>query len=76
MKKWKTLLKSLKTPIERLEKYLIENNIVVDGFADELRGKARDACRDALKASSELPKPEIDSLFEDVYDVVPPHLEE
>jgi hypothetical protein len=39
-----------------------------------VRSDARDQVREALKSSSVMPKPEIDSLFEDVYDKIPQHI--
>lgn len=37
--------------------------------------EARDAVRDALKNAIGLPKPPIDSLFDDVYANAPEHIE-
>lgn len=75
MLKWKKLLKEFRDPIERLEKYMIQNKLIVAGKADELRESARNAVREALKTSSSMPKPDIDQMFEDVYDTVPAHIE-
>ena len=41
-----------------------------------LREKAKQSVREALKTASELQKPEIDTLFEDVYNEMPAHLKD
>lgn len=76
MEKWTQLLKDFSNPIARLEKHLLSRNLVQAGDSDKIREEARNEVRDALKESAVLPKPDIDQLFEDVYNQVPNHIEE
>jgi len=41
----------------------------------KLRNDAKLSVRESLKAASVLQKPHLDSLFEDVYESVPAHIE-
>ena len=75
MKKWKDLISRIRDPIHRLESYMINNNIIDKSFGVELREKARDEARDALKTATGELLPSIDLMFEDVYEKVPNHLE-
>jgi 2-oxoisovalerate dehydrogenase E1 component alpha subunit len=76
MQKWTSLLAKLKSPIGRLESYMLREKMIDAGTQDEIRQRARNEVRDALKESSVLPKPEIDQLFEDVYETMPKPLRE
>ena len=76
MQKWTSLLAKLKSPISRLESYMLREKMIDAGTQDEIRQRARNEVRDALKESSVLPKPEIDQLFEDVYETMPKPLQE
>jgi len=68
MKKWEDLLSKVSNPIHRLEKYLTKRGLITKELTDKLRMDAKLSVRESLKAASVLPKPSIDSLFEDVYD--------
>jgi len=76
MRKWKDLLKQFGSPIGRLEKYLKHQGLVDDERIAKLRKEAMDQVRAALKTATTELYPPIDSLFEDVYKDVPPHLDE
>ena len=74
MQKWKDLLGKIKSPIDRFEKYLTKRGLVKAEDTQRFRDEARQAVRDALKNGIEARKPAIDELFNDVYDVIPPHI--
>lgn len=76
MKKWTELLSKFKSPISRLENYLIKRGLVKLEDAKSYRQEALNQVREALKTANEDKKPPIEDLFTDVYDIVPPHLEE
>uniref|UniRef100_A0A7S3FUT9 2-oxoisovalerate dehydrogenase subunit alpha n=1 Tax=Strombidium rassoulzadegani TaxID=1082188 RepID=A0A7S3FUT9_9SPIT len=76
MKKWNDLLKQVKDPIERLEKYMVTKKLIADDFVAKVKVDARNRTRDALKASNDLKKPNIDFLFSDVYEDLPTHLKD
>lgn len=42
----------------------------------KLRNDAKLSVRESLKTASALPKPDIDTLFDDVYETAPKHIEE
>eukprot|EP00903_Cladosiphon_okamuranus_P018063 g16624.t1 len=63
-------------PIRRFRAYL-EGKEWWDGRKDrELRDKERLSVRNALETAERKAKPAMDSMFEDVYKTVPPHLQE
>ena len=68
MKKWGDLLQKTGNPIHRLEKYLTNLGLITTEKTEKLRLDAKLSVRESLKAASVLPKPGLDSLFEDVYD--------
>jgi 2-oxoisovalerate dehydrogenase E1 component alpha subunit len=76
MKKWQDLLGKFSSPIDRLEKYMLERNLVTKEKTESYREAAKLSVRDALKNADVLPKPSIDELFNDVYDEMMPHLQE
>lgn len=76
MQKWKELLAKIKSPIERFERFLTKRGLVKAADTQQYREEARTAVREALKHGIEARKPEIDELFKDVYDFIPPSLEE
>ena len=76
MKKWKDLLAKFSSPISRMEKYLTKRGLVNEERTKNLRKEAMNQVRDALKKSTQEQFPEVDSLFEDVYEKIPHHIEE
>jgi 2-oxoisovalerate dehydrogenase E1 component alpha subunit len=76
MKKWKELLSKFKSPVTRLENYLLKRGLVQPDDSKKFRQEALNQVREALKTANEEKKPPIDDLFNDVYDTVMPHLEE
>lgn len=76
MKKWKELLEQFSSPIDRLDKYLTKRGLITPERTAKLRTDAKNAVRDALKNATGELLPDIDSLFEDVYDGMPKHLAE
>ena len=76
MKKWQDLLAKFSSPIGRFERYLMDRGLVSKERNEKLRNDAKLAVREALKnATSEL-LPPVDSLFDEVYDKTPAHIEE
>ena len=71
MKKWQELLTSFTSPIERMEKYLYKRGLFTPERTAEVRLNAKNAVRDALKNAAGEVFPEIDLLFEEVYDQMP-----
>jgi len=76
MKKWEELLGKFSSPIERMEKYLTKRGLVTEERTKSVRKEAMNQVRNALKAATQELHPEVDTLFEDVYEKIPPHLEE
>lgn len=76
MKKWKELLEKFSSPIERLEKYLTRRGLINAERTAKLRNEAKNMVRDALKNATGELLPEVDSLFEDVYEKMPNNLVE
>ncbi len=76
MQKWKELLTKFKSPIDRLEKYMMKRGLVKEGDAQKFRDEAKTAVRDSLKSAFEQRKPPIDDLFTDVYDFIPESLKD
>lgn len=76
MKKWKDLLAKFGTPIDRLEKYLTKRGLITPERTASIRQQAKNQVRDALKGATGQLFPEIDSLFEDVYEKLPNNLVE
>lgn len=76
MKKWDDLLAKFSDPISRLEKYLLKQKVITTEDNAKLRHDAKMSVRDSLKNAIGIRKPDIDQLFEGVYDQVPDHIEE
>jgi 2-oxoisovalerate dehydrogenase E1 component alpha subunit len=76
MKKWKELLEKFSSPIERLEKYLTRRGLINAERTAKLRSEAKNMVRDALKNATGELLPEVDSMFEDVYEKMPDNLVE
>lgn len=76
MEKWKELLGKFKSPITRLENYLLKKKLIKETDQAQYREEAKQAVRVALKAASEEKKPPIHELFTEVYDHLPANLVE
>lgn len=76
MKKWKELLTKFKSPIARLETYMLKKGLIKPDDSTKFRDEARTAVRDALKMANDQKKPPIEELFNDVYDHITPNLVE
>lgn len=74
MKKWKELIEKFGSPIERMEKYLTKRGLLTAERNKKLRDDARNAVGDALKNACGELLPDVDNLFEDVYEKMPPHI--
>lgn len=74
MEKWKDLLSKFGNPIARLEKYMLREKLITPDQNEKFRVNARNMVREALKASSDMPKPSIDVMFNGVYDELPDHI--
>lgn len=74
MEKWTELLQKFSSPIARFEKYLTGRGLLTEERTKNVRLAAKNAVRDALKAASSEVFPDIDNMFEDVYEKMPAHL--
>ena len=74
MVKWKELLIKFSSPIVRLEKYMLKNNLLKEGETKQYRDEAKESVKEALKHANEHRKPNIDEMFTDVYDTIPQHI--
>jgi 2-oxoisovalerate dehydrogenase E1 component alpha subunit len=63
-------------PIARLEKFLKHNNWLTDDEAATIKDEEKIAVMRALEQAERRPGPSLESLFEDVYHEMPPHLQE
>ena len=71
MKKWETLLASFSSPIQRMERYLTKRGLINEERTKALRKDALNQVRNALKAATGELLPEVDQLFEQVYEEMP-----
>ena len=76
MKKWKEHLSKFTSPIQRIEKYLTKRGLLTEERTASLRKEARDQVRHALKTATKEQLPEVDQLFEQVYEEMPDILKE
>ena len=67
-----TLEAALKDPIRRLAAYLVFEGILTEKAIENIHAEADTEMAEAAKVSEQKPPPPIDSLFDDVYAVVPP----
>lgn len=74
MKKWQELLSKFGSPIERIEKYLTRRGLITAERTEKLRKDALEQVRLALKNSTNELLPEVDQLFEQVYEEMPANL--
>ena len=63
-------------PIERLRHYLTKKGFWSDDKQSELRAEVDAAFKKAVSEAEAAPLPSLDSLFEDVFEKPPWHLEE
>ncbi len=63
-------------PLVRLRRYLENRNLWDDEKEEALKTKARDEVNDAVKEAERVPRPELESLFSDVYAEMPRALRE
>ena len=76
MKKWEDLLAKFSSPIDRLEKYLTRRGLIDEERTKKLRKDALEQVRTALKSATNELLPEVDQLFEQVYEEMPDILKE
>jgi len=64
-----------KDPLKRFESYLLRNKVIDQAFADQTASDAVAEVESAIKtAEKNAPHPPVESMFEDVYESIPPHL--
>lgn len=63
-------------PIERYRDFLAERGIWDNDVEEQVRQKIEDEIEAALDAAKDKPDPPLESMFDDVYEEMPPHLEE
>jgi len=76
MKKWTELLEKFSNPIQRMERYLTKRGLIDEERTKALRKDALNQVRNALKAATGELLPEVDQLFEQVYEEMPEILKE
>jgi 2-oxoisovalerate dehydrogenase E1 component alpha subunit len=76
MEKWTELLEKFSSPIDRFEKYLTKRGLLTEERTKRLRLEAKNSVRDSLKAATGELLPEVDNLFEDVYEEMPQHIKD
>lgn len=76
MKKVEALIKKLADPITRLKNYLETKKWIEKGFIESIREELVIEIREALKEASGEQYPNIDEMFNDVYNEMPAHLVE
>jgi 2-oxoisovalerate dehydrogenase E1 component alpha subunit len=62
-------------PLERFRRYLVGRRQWDDGAEEELRATLRGEIDDAIAAAEAAGPQDVDTLFDDVYETLPPHLE-
>jgi 2-oxoisovalerate dehydrogenase E1 component alpha subunit len=65
-----------KDPLKRLRGYLRHRGLWTDAWERELEVTHNEAISDALAAAEPKPTPAVESIFDDVYEQLPPHLRE
>jgi TPP-dependent pyruvate/acetoin dehydrogenase alpha subunit len=63
-------------PIERMRRYLEVKGLWSKAWDDALRKEIDDLVSEAIRQVEKAPPPPLESLFEDVYAEMPPHLRE
>lgn len=63
-----------KDPIQRFEAFLLKESLLSKDAIEAIHSEAEAEMSDAAKVSETKPPPTIDSLFDDVYATLPPHL--
>ena len=71
MKKWTELLEKFSSPIQRMENYLTKRGLINEERTKATRKDALNQVRNALKAATGELLPEVDQLFEQVYEEMP-----
>ena len=61
-------------PLRRLHRFLKRHDQLTDEQARTMKDEERIAILNAIKAAESRPKPPVESMFEDVYKEIPPHL--
>jgi 2-oxoisovalerate dehydrogenase E1 component alpha subunit len=74
MQKWHDYLKKIGNPITRFYNYMKDKNWIGEKELKEIEDNTKEEVRDSLKKAFACKKPSLDSMFEDVYEQVPPNL--
>jgi 2-oxoisovalerate dehydrogenase E1 component alpha subunit len=76
MCKWEDYLMNLGDPIERFYLYLTKKQWIKETEFKGMVNEINETIKDSLKNATKAKKPSIDSIFEDVYEKIPLHLQE
>jgi len=76
MKKWNEYIAQIGNPIERFYKYLEKKNWINEAEYKATTEAAQKEVRKCLKTALEYKKPSIESMFDDVYEEMPVHLQQ
>ncbi len=71
VKKWR-----VKDPIERFQKYLINKGYLSKKDIDAMYNEFEEQLNDLVDEADKLPKPELSTMFDDVFKEIPPFLQE
>ncbi len=63
-----------KDPIERLKRHLLRSGVLAEEEDQAIREEARRSIDEAVRVAEATPPPAPESLFQDVYAEIPPHL--
>jgi len=74
MQKWNEYLRNIGDPIKRFYEYLIKKGWITEAEYKSHVDRYREEVRECLKNALKEKKPSIDSLFDDVYETLPPNL--
>lgn len=74
MEKWTKYVESIGDPITRLYNYLLNKNWITENEYNDIVSNAKEQVRTTLKNALKAKKPSIDSMFEDVYEHMPPNI--
>ena len=62
-------------PLRRLHEFLKSHGMLTDEQGRSMKDEERLAVLAAIKQAESRPKPSVESMFEDVYKEIPPHLQ-
>jgi 2-oxoisovalerate dehydrogenase E1 component alpha subunit len=74
MKKWTEYLESIGNPVMRFYNYLLKKDWIKESEYKDIVDKTKEEVRESLKIAMSRKKPSLDSMFDDVYEMLPNNL--